>query len=423
MSLLIKNSVINRKVQDILIEGSKICRIGENLNPGNSQILDGDGTAASPSLINGHTHSPMSLMRGAGDDLPLSEWLNTRMWPLEKRYSDEDYYWGNLLSFMEMIRTGTGYFNEMYERPEIALKALEKVPLKGMIHYVILDQMSPEKGQEQCAACEMFFKEANPSERISLGVALHSCYTCSRESIEWVRDFTEEGKLKVHLHLAETAKEVADCKKAYGLSPVEYFDSLGVLSERVLAAHCVHLSDRDIEILAHKGVTVIHNPASNMKLSSGVFPYKRLKDRGVPILLGTDGSGSNNNLDMLEEMKLAALLQKVHSGDAALMTAEEAFHMATKAGAQCFNTGSGEIKVGAEADLMLVDIRAPGMIPVWDLTSTLVYSASGQHVVSLVSGGQVLMENRQIPFYEEVRQQAQLCFNRLYDAELQDRKS
>lgn len=423
MSLLIKNTIINRKVQDILIEDSKISRIGENLNSGNIRTLDGNGTAAAPSLVNGHSHSPMSLVRGAGDDLPLSEWLNTRMWPLEKRFRDEDYYWGNLLSFMEMIRTGTGFFNEMYERPEIALKALEKVALKGMIHYVILDQMNPETGREQCSACETFFKKASPSDRISLGVALHACYTCSRESIEWVRDFTAEGKLRVHLHLSETAKEVEDCKKAYGLSPVEYFDSLGILSDRILAAHCVHLSNKDINILADRGVTVIHNPASNMKLSSGVFPYQRLKDRGVPILLGTDGAGSNNNLDMMEEMKLAALLQKVHSGDAALMTAEEIFHMATKAGAECFNSGGGEIRVGAEADLMLVDIRDPGMLPVWDLTSSLVYSASGQHVVSLVSGDEILMENRQIPFYEEVRLEAQACFNRLYEADRQDPKA
>jgi len=418
MKTIIRKTLVDGEIRDILIEDSKIGKIAPDLTSAHTdaRILEGEGTAAVPSLVNGHTHSPMVLLRGAGDDLPLHEWMTTRMWPLEGMFTDEDYYWGNRLAFIEMIRTGTGFFNEMYMNPRVALKALEAVPLKGMIHFPIIDGMDPESGKQQCLECEQFFKEAAPSPGVQLGVALHSVYTDSRYSIEWVRDFTAAAGLKVHIHISETEKEIADCRRDHdGMSPVEYLADLGLLSDRVVAAHTVHLSDRDIDILADTGVTVIHNPASNMKLSSGVFPYRRLKEKGVPILLGTDGAASNNNLDMLDEMKLAALLQKVDTLDPTLMTADEIFRIATTAGAECFNTGGGAVREGMEADLMLVDITGPEMTPLWNLTSSLVYAASGPCVKTLLSAGNVLMEDRVIPGYEEVRQKAQACFERLRD--------
>jgi 5-methylthioadenosine/S-adenosylhomocysteine deaminase len=416
MKSIIVNTRVDNEVRDILIEDSRIEGISSNLVPmhPDARIIDGSGTAAVPSLINGHTHSPMSLLRGAGDDLHLHEWLTERMWPLEKQYTEADFYWGNRLALAEMIRTGTGFFNEMYMSPRTALRALEAVPMKALVHFPIIDGMDEEQGKLQSRDCERFFAEAIPPSGVGLGVALHAVYTASRFSIEWVRDFSAELGLKVHIHLAETDKEVSDCRREHdGLTPVEYLNDLGLLSDRVVAAHAVHLTDRDIDILADRGVTVVHNPASNMKLSSGVFPYFRLKERGIPILLGTDGAASNNNLDMVEEMKLAALLLKVGSGDATLMTAKEIFRIATEAGADFFGTGGGAVRVGMEADLMLVDITGPEMIPLWDLTSSLVYGASGQCVKTLLSAGRVLMENRIIPGFDEIRQNVQSCFDRL----------
>ena len=416
MKSIITNTLVGGDLRDILIDGSKIAQIDRELprfHP-EARIIDGAGTAALPSLINGHTHSPMSLLRGAGDDLRLHEWLTDRMWPLERQYTEADYYWGNRLALAEMISTGTGFFNEMYMNPRTALSALEAVRMKALIHYPIIDGMDESAGKRQARECERFFNEVEPPDGVRLGVALHSVYTASRFSIEWVRDFAAKHALKVHIHLAETEQEVNDCRRDHdGRTPVEYLDDLGLLSDRVVAAHAVHVNDRDIEILAKRGVTVVHNPASNMKLASGFFPYRRLRDRGVPVLLGTDGAASNNNLDMFDEMKLAALLLKVGSGDATLMSAEEIFHIATEAGARFFGTGGGAIAAGREADLMLVDVTGPAMIPIWNLASSIVYGASGQSVKTLISAGRTLMENRVIPGFDEVRAQVQSCFGRL----------
>jgi len=417
MKTVIRNTLLDNKVQDILIEGTKIRDIGQNLAeaPPDVRVLSGGGTAALPSLVNAHTHSPMVLLRGAGDELPLDEWLITRMWPLEREFTEDDFYWGNRLAMVEMICGGTGFFNEMYMQPRIALKALEDVPLKGMIHYPIIDGMDSEVGKSMWDDCTKFFAEVSPPRGVGLGVALHSVYSDSRESIEWVRDFTREAGLKVHIHLSETQKEVEDCLRNHeGRTPVEYLRDLGLLSNRVLAAHAVHLSDNDIDILAGFGVTVIHNPVSNMKFGTGVFPYRKLKDRNVRILLGTDGAGSNNNLDMLEEMKIATLMQKVYTEDAASMPAEEILNIAGTAGAEYFATGGGTIEIGKEADIMLLDISDPQMTPLWNLSSALVYSANSGNVKTLISAGRVLMEDGVVPGYEKVRSEALECQRRLF---------
>jgi len=418
MKTVIRNTLLNNRPQDIVIEGTKIRDVGKNLAEtfSDARILDGQGTAALPSMVNAHTHSPMVLLRGFGDDLPLHEWLSSRMWPLERQFTDEDFYWGNRLAIVEMIYGGTGFFNEMYVHPRIALRALEDFPLKGMIHYPIIDGMDPEVGKTMWDDCARFFAEASPPRGVDLGVALHSIYSDSRESIEWVRDFAKEAGLKIHIHLSETQKEVEDCIRDHeGRSPVEYLRDIGLLSDRVLAAHTIHLSDTDIDILAEFGVTVIHNPVSNMKLGSGIFPYRRLKNKNIRILLGTDGAASNNNLDMLEEMKIAALLQKIAARDAASMPAEEILSIASTAGAEYFSTGGGAIEVGKEADIMLLDISSPQLTPLWNLSSSLVYSANSGNVKALISAGRILMENGVVPGYEEVRGKAVECQRRLFE--------
>lgn len=416
MKKVIKKTLLDSKIQDILIEGTKISAIEAELSESHpdAQIIDGENTAVFPSLINGHTHSPMTLLRGAGDDLALHEWLEECMWPLEEKYTEEEFYWGNRLALIEMVRTGTGFFNEMYFNPHLALKALEKTALKARINFPIMDGMDPEEGKIQWKNCERFFEKTTAPQGVQLGMVLHSIYTDSRESIEWVRNFAADNNLPIHIHVSETEKEVQDSMAAHeGLSPVEYLHQLGLLSERVVAAHTIHLSETDIDILSDTGVNVVHNPASNMKLSSGVFPYKALKDKRVPILLGTDGVASNNNLDMFEEMKLAALLQKVHTGDPTIMSAEEIFNIATKSGAEIFNTGGGVIEVGKEADLILMDLKSTALVPPWNLISSMVYSASGMDVKTHISGGNILMENYKIPGYEEVLKGAGSCFDRL----------
>ena len=416
MRKIIHKTLLGSEIQDILIEGSKITAIGSELVSAHpdARIINGRHTAVFPSFINGHTHSPMTLLRGAGDDMALKEWLEDCMWPLEAQFTDEDFYWGNKMALMEMIRTGTGFFNEMYWNPRLVIKALEEIPLKARINFPVMDLMDPEEGKKQWKNCEDFFRKSTAPPGVQLGTALHSIYTNSRESLEWIRDFAAERDLPIHIHISETEREVQDCMEAHeGLSPVEYLHKLGILSKRIFAAHTVHLSEKDMEILSDTGVNVIHNPGSNMKLSSGIFPYRELKDRNIPILLGTDGVASNNNLDMLEEMKLAALLQKVHSEDPTRMPAEEIFSIATQKGADIFGTGGGIIEVGREADLILMDLKSPALFPAWNLISSLVYSASGMDVKTHISAGNILMEDYIIPGYEDAREGAARCFDRL----------
>jgi 5-methylthioadenosine/S-adenosylhomocysteine deaminase len=418
MKIHITNILLNGEKVDILIEGRKIIEISRNINiPEKDEVktINGEGKAILPSLFNGHTHSPMVLLRGYGDDMLLDKWLTECIWPVESKLTDEDYYWGYRLAFIEMIKSGTTFFNEMYMNPRAALEALEEIPMKGLVNFPIIDGMNEEVGRAMAADCELFFNEAVPPEGVQLGVAVHSIYANSLFSLEWVRDFASERDLKIHIHLSETEKEVSDCMKDHnGLSPVEYLDSLDFLSDRVIAAHTVWLSEKDMDILAERHVTVVHNPVSNMKLASGkAFPFKGLKKRGGSMLLGTDGAASNNNLDLFEEMKIAALLQKHHYRDPTLMSANEIFHMASKQGAEIFSTGGGDIKPGAEADLLLFDIDRPEMVPMTNLISNVVYSASGHCVDTVICGGKILMESKKIPGEEDIRLNANKCTKRL----------
>ncbi|MDC7233718.1 MAG: amidohydrolase [Spirochaetales bacterium] len=416
MKKIIQNTLLGSEIVDILIEGRTITKVSPALaaeHP-DARIINGENTAAFPSLINGHTHSPMTLLRGAGDDMALKEWLENCMWPLESRFTDEDFYWGGRMALMEMVRTGTGFFNEMYFNPHLMLKALEKTNLKARINFPVMDLNDLETGKKMWKDCERFFTETEAPEGVQLGTVLHSVYTNTRESLEWIRDFAAERELPIHIHVSETAREVEECRSANGgMSPVEYLKSLNLLSNRVIAAHTVHLSENDLAILAETGTAVVHNPASNMKLASGVFPYKALRDRNVPILLGTDGASSNNNLDMLEEMKLAALLQKVSFEDPTRLSAQEIFDIATIGGAEIFGTGGGAVEPGKEADIILMDLKSPAMFPAWNLISNMVYSASGMDVKTHISGGAVLMENFEIPGYDKVFEEAGRCARRL----------
>ncbi len=418
MNLLIQNTLLGNRNVDILVTGRIIKEIGKNpLNYplDDCRVIKGEGTAVFPSLCNGHTHSPMVLLRGYGDDMPLKTWLETRIWPVENKFTEEDYFWGNKLAYLEMIKTGTTFFNEMYMNPGAAVNGLRDLPLKGVISFPIIDGMDEVSGKAQVKECEKFFDNISVPEGVQLAVAAHSIYANSKFSLEWIRDFANERNLKVNIHLCETEKEVNDCKIAHNnRSPVEYLDSLKFLNNRVIGSHSVWMSERDMDLYAENGVIAVYNPVSNMKLASGkVFPYPELKKRMIPILLGTDGAASNNNLDLFEEMKIGAILQKHHYRDPTLLNAGEIFSIATKGGADVFSTGGGEIKKGAEADFILVDLNLPEMVPYTDPLSNLVYSASGQSVKTVISGGNVLMENRMVEGEDEILENAARCTTRL----------
>ncbi|MBN2542899.1 amidohydrolase [bacterium] len=405
MSILIKNVLLKDKIVSILIEGNSIKKIATNVGSSADKIIDGSDKAVFPSFFNAHTHAGMTLFRGFGDDLPLMEWLETKIWPYEKYINENDVYWGTRLACLEMIKSGTTFFNDMYWMFPAAAQAVEDSGIRAAIAAVFIDSFEQEKANEQRKQNQRLYAEMSKySDRIMFCLGPHAPYTVSLHSLEWIRDFSIENEVIIHMHLSETENEVKEFVEKYGKRPFEFLDDLGFLSSKVIAVHTIWLSDKEMNIIAERGVNVVHNPTSNMKLGIGgdIFHYRELKERGVNVCLGTDGAGSNNNLDMLESMKFAALLQKFHYSDTTVLPVREAFDMGTVNCANAFGINAGIIEEGKLADLVLVDISKPKMTPRHDILSNLVYSSNGECVDTVICDGKVLMENRVVEGEEEI---------------------
>jgi len=395
MSILIKNVILNGKRRDILIEGNKIEKIGKNLNLRADEKIDGkEQKAVLPGLINCHGHSAMTLFRGYADDLPLKEWLEKKIWPLEAKLNREDVYWGTKLACLEMIKTGTTCFNDMYWSEEASVEAAEEMGIRAKIGLVVLDFL-PMGKRENIEKYWNIFKRRK-FKTVTFSIAPHSIYTVSKESLVWAKNFAKKNNLLLHIHLSETEKEVKDCQKKYRLRPVEYLNKIGFLNQDCILAHSIWLSEKEIKILTQRRCNVVYNPCSNMKLASGIFPYKKIRKAGINICLGTDGPASNNNLDLFEEMKFGALLQKVKEKDPTVASASEIFEIATKNGAKALRINAGEIRVGKLADLILIDLNQVCLIPGHNLISDIVYSCSGTCVSDVIVNGKVLMRDRKV---------------------------
>jgi len=395
MSILIKNVILNGKRRDILIEGNKIEKIGKNLNLRADEKIDGkEQKAVLPGLINCHGHSAMTLFRGYADDLPLKEWLEKKIWPLEAKLNREDVYWGTKLACLEMIKTGTTCFNDMYWSEEASVEAAEEMGIRAKIGLVVLDFL-PMGKRENIEKYWNIFKRKK-FKTVTFSIAPHSIYTVSKESLVWAKNFAKKNNLLLHIHLSETEKEVKDCQKKYRLRPVEYLNKIGFLNQDCILAHSIWLSEKEIKILTQRRCNVVYNPCSNMKLASGIFPYKKIRKAGINICLGTDGPASNNNLDLFEEMKFGALLQKVKEKDPTVASASEIFEIATKNGAKALRINAGEIRVGKLADLILIDLNQVCLIPGHNLISDIVYSCSGTCVSDVIVNGKVLMRDRKV---------------------------
>jgi len=406
MSLLIKNVFLKEKKTDIYINDGKIEKICPEINKKAKQKIDCKGEkAVLPGLINSHTHAGMSFFRGTGDDLPLKQWLEKKIWPLEKKLTADDVYWGTKLACLEMIKTGTTCFNDMYWFEDASVEAVKEMGLRGIIGLVLLD-FDPKGAKENL---ERFWKifQKSTFKTINFAMAPHSIYTVSQENLIWAKKFAQKNNLILHTHLSETEKEVNDCLKKYKLRPVEYLDKIGFLNKNCVLAHAIWLSDREINILAKRKCTVVYNPCSNMKLSSGIFPYEKLKRAKINICLGTDGPASNNNLDLFEEMKIGALLQKVNTMNPVTAPATEIFKTVTKNAAKALNIKIGEIKQGNLADLILIDLNQVSLIPGHNLTSDLVYSCSGNCVSDTICHGKILMKDRKIKNERKILIQAE----------------
>lgn len=363
------------------------------------ETIDAAGAILLPPLVNGHTHAAMTLFRGSGGDLPLMPWLEERIWPVEARLEPEDVYWGTRLACLEMIRSGTTRFWDMYWHPEATARAVADAGMRATIGAPFID-----KGRDAARTRDEARAHLGMLEGIggAVGAALapHAIYTVSEESLAFIAELSAERDAPVQIHLSETAPEVEDCLAEHGVRPAAYLDRLGLLTERTLLAHGVWLDEDELALVAARGATVVSNPAANMKLAVGkVFPYPAARAAGVRVGLGTDGAGSNDSLDLLADLRLFALAQRHAAADATAIGVEEAWSVATGASAPLL--GATPLAVGAPADFLLLDSATPELA-IGDLTADLVYAAAGAAVDTVVVAGRVLMRGGAQPERDEV---------------------
>ncbi len=407
---VLRNSNIYIRENKIYHLGSKL----EDFSP--DKIIDGKNQVAMPGLINAHTHIGMSIFRNYGNDVSLESWLNDYIWPIESKLEPEDIYYGSSLSLAEMIETGTTSFVDMYFSMDKVAQAVEESGMRALLGRGLAGH-----SDEDLALEEEFYKKWNEGAggRINTIISPHAVYTNSKEDL--IREINLAKKLKtgMHIHLNESETEVKNSIAENGMSPLKYVDSLGLLDERTIAAHCVWLSDKEVEIAKERKITMVHNPSSNMKLASGFQQTQRLLDENINVALGTDGSASNNTLDMFEEMKLASLIAKGYTLDPSALDARTVIEMATVNGARALGKKDclGRIKEGYLADIILVDFDNIHHSPNNDIVASLVYSTKGSDVVTSIIDGQVVMEDRQIKNLDvkDLRKRVSEIFNRLKD--------
>jgi 5-methylthioadenosine/S-adenosylhomocysteine deaminase len=404
MSILISGVRLNGETTDIFIEGNRIKQIGDQLNLKAEEVISGEGKAAVPSFINGHTHAAMTLLRGYADDMPLKEWLETKIWPVEAHMTEDDVYWGTKLACLEMIKTGTTFFNDMYWHWRGTARAVQEMGIRAAISAVFIDLFDESKTKEQMALNEeLYIAREHFGPRVIFSLGPHAMYTVSEEALRWCAEFARDKGVLIHFHLSETEEEVNRCLNDHGVRPVKYLEDLGFLGPHLVACHCVWLDEEEMDILEAHEVRVVHTPISNLKLAvGGVFPYTQLRNNDVIICLGTDGTSSNNNLDMLETAKFASLLQKFYNNSPIVMPASETLGMITSQGARAFGLESGVLKAGQWADIALVGLDSPQLTPHFHLDSDLIYAANGSCVDTLICDGKVLMRGRWVEGEEEI---------------------
>ena len=404
MTLVVTNALLGGERVGVRCEDGVIAALGVDVAARDGdEVLDARGAHLVPPLVNGHTHAAMTLFRGSGGDLPLMPWLEKKIWPVEAKLSEEDVYWGARLACAEMIRSGTTRFWDMYWQPGATARAVEESGIRAAIGAPLFDlHGSPaqlremaHQGLEALDGC---------GSRITPALAPHAIYTVSEDSLTWIGELSAERELPVQIHLSETEQEVQDCLAEHGERPAHYLDRLGLLSERTIFAHGVWLDPEELALVAERGATVVSNPAANMKLAvGGVFPYLAAQAAGVAIGLGTDGAGSNDSLDLLADLKLFALAQKHAAADPTAIEAGEAWAVAT--GARAPQLGATPLEPGAPADFLLLRPDAPEL-GIGDLTSDLVYAATGAVVDTTVVAGKVLMRGGEIEGLDEIVAQA-----------------
>jgi len=364
------------------------------------KILDAEGGLILPGLINSHTHAAMTLFRGLADDLPLMDWLNGYIFPVESKMNDEFVRVGTLLACAEMIMSGTTTFCDMYLFEDEVAHAAREAGMRCLVGEVLYDFPSPNYGliEDGLRYTESLIQKWRDDPLVSIAVEPHSLYTCSPELLAASNALALDYHVPLIIHVAETLSEIAEVKKRYGKGPIDHLHSLGILGPHLIADHCVHLNERDIERIAEHGVKAVDNPESNMKLASGISPVPEMLAAGVTVGLGTDGCASNNNLDLFGEMDMAAKSHKIKNLDPTVMNALTVARMATIEGAKVLgiDTVTGSLEVGKKADVIVLDMDKPHLTPMYNPFSHLVYTVSGHDVRHTIINGSVVMENRSL---------------------------
>ncbi len=370
------------------------------------KVFSGKDRVVLPGFVNTHTHAAMVYFRGLADDLPLKQWLEEHIWPAESKMLSPDFCRdATELACLEMIRSGVTLFNDMYFYEDASAEAIKKAGIRAVLGAGVLDFPTSiaQSTDEYLEKAESFIKDWIDDELIVPSISPHAPYTCSPETYKKTIEISEKYNIPVHTHLCETEWEVQEIKSRYGKTPIEHLSAHGLLTEKMLAAHVVWPSEKEIEILAENGVSVSHCLESNLKLASGIAPVTKMLNEGVKVSIGTDGAASNNDLDVLTETSMVSKLHKAMAKDPTVIDARTALKMATCWGAEALGLGSttGTLEPGKSADLIVIDLRKPHLIPLYDIYSHIIYSAKSTDVCTVVVKGRVIMNDHQVKTLDE----------------------
>jgi len=412
MSLLIKNASVVitcdksfrvLKDRSILIEEGKVAEISKKPKEKAEEIIDAKNKLVMPGLINAHTHLPMTLLRGIADDLPLMRWLQEYIWPVEAKMNKRHIKAGAFLGIVEMIKTGTTCFNDMYWHEDAVSEACEEAKMRAVLSTPLLDALGPEQSGRLISEGEALVKKLRRSKLVKPFLGPHAPYTCSEELLVKSRELAEKYDVGLHIHVSETEEEVKKIAQEKGKKPFEYLSSIGFLCSRVVAAHANWVSDSEIRVIKETGSKVAHNPVSNMKIASGIAPVGKYIENGIPVGLGTDGAASNNTLDMFETMRACALLHKISNLNPTALPAQTVLMMATRSSAKALGMEKkvGSIEAGKEADLITVDLKKPNLTPLTAPVSHLVYAANSSDVSDVIINGKIVMKDRELKTLDE----------------------
>lgn len=392
------------KETDIYIEGSRIVGIGEKPEGFSAdKVVDGKDRLAIPGLINCHTHSYMSFMRNVADDLSFMDWLFGTIDPIEQQMTDEDTYWGACLAIIEMMKSGTTCFNDMQMNIHQTTRAVKESGMRAVICRGLVGSGNDEAGQSRLKQAYEERDAAKDCDRLTFMLGPHAPYTCDDAYMRIVSEEAKKNNMGIHVHLSESESEIQQIKEKYGCSPIEMADKNGLFDVPAIAAHCVQITESDMDILRKKHVSVVTNPASNMKLGNGFAPVPAMLEKGINVCLGTDGAASNNSLNLFHELSLLTLIHKGVNRTPQCISAREGFRIATINGAKALGLEkeTGSLEVGKKADIAILNLNTPSLTPRNNLLAGLSYSANGSEVETVIIDGKVTMENRKVLTLDE----------------------